>query len=193
LRDAGAHEATLTATRELLREVGYARLTVENIARRAGVAKPTIYRWWPNKAAIVHEAVWSPRTEPRPDTGSLIEDLRAYISHVVAFFSRKEVVAALPGLVDQSLSAEGPATSMLADYSRASMRPITELLVRARDRGELRESVDIGMLSDVIIGAMLSRILARAMRSKANASMRPSDVDALLDIVLNGVLADAGR
>jgi hypothetical protein len=82
---------------------------------------------------------------------------------------------------------------MLADYSRASMRPITEVLVRARHRGELRESVDIGMLADIIIGAMLSRILARAMRSKANASMRLTDVDALLDIVLNGVGVSIGN
>src|SRR5690606_8955362 len=121
LRDPIGHEATLDATRELLVELGYERLTVEKIAQRAGVAKPTIYRWWPNKAAVVHEAIWAPRRDLAADTGSLESDLHTYVSNVVEFFSRAEVVAAVPALVSQALGDRSGVAEMMDTYSRSSL------------------------------------------------------------------------
>jgi AcrR family transcriptional regulator len=56
-RSARAHQAILTATTEMLTEVGYGALTIEGIAARAGVGKTTVYRWWPTKGALVIEAI----------------------------------------------------------------------------------------------------------------------------------------
>ncbi|WP_246613464.1 TetR/AcrR family transcriptional regulator [Paractinoplanes bogorensis] len=56
-RDPRAQAAALTAAEELLTEIGYHRVTMERIAERSGVAKMTLYRWWPNKAALVTDAV----------------------------------------------------------------------------------------------------------------------------------------
>jgi AcrR family transcriptional regulator len=79
-RDPRRREAILHAAIALVAEVGYDRMTVEALAHRAGVSKPTIYRRWPQgKPAIVAEAIHAKRAAagPPPDTGSLRGDLLA--------------------------------------------------------------------------------------------------------------------
>ena len=56
-RSSAARQSILKAARELVLRVGYAQLTIEGIAAKAGVGKQTIYRWWPSKGAVVFEAV----------------------------------------------------------------------------------------------------------------------------------------
>ena len=76
-RDPRIDDSVLRATVELLGKSGYADLSVDAIAKRAGTSKPAIYRRWPSKAHLVHEAVFplSHATE-LPDTGSLAGDVR---------------------------------------------------------------------------------------------------------------------
>src|ERR1700745_3279406 len=79
-RDPRIDTAVLRATVDLLGETGYAELSVDAIARRAGTSKPAIYRRWPSKAHLVHEAVF-PIDEGTelPDTGSLADDVREMV------------------------------------------------------------------------------------------------------------------
>ena len=75
-RDPGVDQAILVATIQLLSEVGYTRVTVAEVARRAGVSKPAIYRRWAQKSQLVVEAmVTQMPTRVPPDTGSTAEDL----------------------------------------------------------------------------------------------------------------------
>lgn len=67
-RDPEAHEAVLAAARELVAELGYKGVTMDRIASRAGVARMTVYRWWPNKAAVITEAVADRLAWARPPT-----------------------------------------------------------------------------------------------------------------------------
>ncbi|TKA00855.1 helix-turn-helix transcriptional regulator, partial [Actinacidiphila oryziradicis] len=90
-RSQQSHQAVLQATVALLNEVGYRRLSFEGVARRAGVGKATIYRWWPNKAALVIEALnGEVPLRPLPDTGDLEADLRTAIRLTV------EITSAMP-------------------------------------------------------------------------------------------------
>ncbi len=77
-RDESARQRILDAALELLEQVGLGSVTVDGIADRAGVGKATVYRWWPNKAAVVIEAFRRDVTPdlPFPDTGSIREDIR---------------------------------------------------------------------------------------------------------------------
>ncbi len=69
-RDSRIDNAALAATAELLGEVGYAALSVDAIAKQAGTSKPAIYRRWPSKAHLVHEAVFPAGiATDLPDTG----------------------------------------------------------------------------------------------------------------------------
>src|SRR5689334_8191804 len=95
-------EAVLRAAAELVVEVGYADLTIAAIAERAGTSKPAIYRRWPSKAHLVHEAVFpmSDATE-LPDTGSLHGDMREMMRRTVGVLTTPAARAALPGLVGE--------------------------------------------------------------------------------------------
>ena len=76
-RDEGAAQAILTATMELMAEVGFAGVTVDGVAQRAGVGKATIYRRWKSKERLVLDAIGaSTEPAPVPDTGSVAGDLR---------------------------------------------------------------------------------------------------------------------
>ena len=71
-RSERAHRAILDATGELIADQGLASTSIDQIAARAGVGKQTIYRWWPNKAALVLTyAKERARPVTKPDTGSL--------------------------------------------------------------------------------------------------------------------------
>src|SRR5438552_7396577 len=80
-RDPAVDEAILTAAVDLLAEVGYARLTMEQVAARAGVGKASLYLRWPNKVALVAEAIQHRAAviPALPDTGSLPADMRAFL------------------------------------------------------------------------------------------------------------------
>src|SRR5258706_6647901 len=79
-RSEESRQAILKAATELLREHGLRRMSIEGVAERAGVAKKTIYRWWPSKGALALDAFyneWARAQGATPDTGSLESDLRA--------------------------------------------------------------------------------------------------------------------
>ena len=99
-RDLRIDDAVLRATVELLGESGYADLSVDAIARRAGTSKPAIYRRWPSKAHLVHEAVF-PINEATelPETGSLAGDIREMVRRSAGVLTTPAARAALPGIV----------------------------------------------------------------------------------------------
>jgi AcrR family transcriptional regulator len=80
-RSERAHRAILQAANELLESEGFAAVTVEAIAERAGVSKATVYRWWPNRAAVVMDGFLSIVSSevPFPHTGRAREDIRIYM------------------------------------------------------------------------------------------------------------------
>ena len=101
-RDPEAHRRVMEVTLRLLRTLGYARLTIERVAKEAGVGRPTIYRWWGSKAELVHEAVFDGVSSvPDADSGVLRDDLRSLVAYLVRILSRPEVVAYFRGVVGE--------------------------------------------------------------------------------------------
>jgi AcrR family transcriptional regulator len=175
----------------LLAEVGYARLTIEGIAQRAGVGKPTIYRWWRSKADIVFEAVWAPRHDQPPDSGELASDLGGFVEGLVEFFSRPEVAAAFPGLVSDMFGGN-ERVSALHDFSRSNLEHLRAILLAARSRGQLRPGVDVVTVTDVILGAVISRVLADTRTRRPSPASRRKVANAIVDVVLHGIAAPGG-
>ena len=162
-RDPRIDSAVLTAAAELVQQVGYADLTIAAIAARAGTTKPAIYRRWPSKAHLVHEAVFPVGEKTSlPQTGSVADDLREMLRRTADLWSAPAARAALPGLMGE-ISADPTLHALLLDrFQEGVFGTLDERLVEASERGEVRAGVDTGALIETIAGATLMALLIRA-------------------------------
>ncbi len=159
-RNAATEKAILTASYDLLLETGFGAVTVEKIAERAKVSKATIYKWWPNKAAVVMDGFLSAAMSrlPVPDTGSVIEDIVIQVTNLARFLTSRE------GKVINELIAEGQFDSKLAEeyrlrYFNPRRLDSRHILERGVQRGELKQDVDLEICIDLIYGPLFYRLL----------------------------------
>src|ERR1700712_5619661 len=103
-RSPEAEAAVLAAAKELTAEKGYAGFSVDEVARRAGAGKTTIYRWYPTKADLFIAIYTDERTTfvTVPDTGSVVQDLVGYTANLWRFWSSNTAGAALRGLIAEA-------------------------------------------------------------------------------------------
>ncbi|WP_232733935.1 TetR/AcrR family transcriptional regulator [Kitasatospora sp. CB02891] len=160
-RSEESRQAILGAAFDLLGEVGYARLTVEGIAARAGTGKQTVYRWWPGKADVLLEAVTAYAREriPLPETADRAADLRAFLAATFA--------AATPRTTDalRALMAEAQIDPAFGERFRETLlHPRREALGavvdRAREAGLLASHLTTDTAVDLAFGALWYRLLA---------------------------------
>lgn len=138
LRNEDAHHSVLEATAALLVENGYGALTIEGVAKRANVAKSTVYRWWKSKPALVMDAYAHETATrvPEPDTGTLAGDLTTFVTDLYRIGPDPVRTKALTGLM-----AEAQLDPAFAEPFRAWVATrrevVTTLLRRAITREEL--------------------------------------------------------
>ena len=181
-RSERARRAILRAANELLEGGGFAAVTVEAIAERAGVSKATVYRWWPNRAAVVMDGFLSTVSSqvPFPHTGRAREDIRLHMRRLTEAFGGRM------GRTVAALIAEGQADPELAEalrsrwlsVRRAEAREILELGIA---RGELREDLDLEVAVDVLYGPIYYRLLV------GHAPLDEDLADALADQIFAGL------
>ena len=146
-RDPEVDEAILVAAMDLLAEIGYARLTMDQIAARARVGKASVYLRWPNKVALVAEAIQhrSAVVPDVPDTGSLREDMRAFLRALLRSKSAAQrAVAAVTGEIASNPELAKAWRQGVAGTLLACVRMIVE---RAIERGELPAASDVELLA----------------------------------------------
>ena len=161
-RDPRIDRAVLEATAALVTETGYAALTVAAIAERAGTTKPAIYRRWPSKAHLVHEAVFphgDAMTLPRSD--SLAADVREMLRRTAAAFSAPPARAALPGLLAEIAADRSLHAVLLERFAGEIWGALPERLADAAARGEVRADLAPASLVEVIGGTVLMALLMR--------------------------------
>jgi AcrR family transcriptional regulator len=183
-RDSRIDSAVLRATVELLGETGYAELSVDAIARRAGTSKPAIYRRWPSKAHLVHEAVFplGDATE-LPDTGSLAGDVREMMRRTVAVLATPAALAALPGLVGEMAADPTLHTKLLERFGDIIVRGLTDRLEDAESRGEVRPDVTAADLAEALAGITVLALLTRG------AALDQAWVERSANLILKGISA----
>src|SRR5919198_452119 len=146
-RDPGVDEAILEAAVELLAEIGFARLTMDQVVERARVGKASVYLRWPNKVALVAEAIQhrSAVVPEVPDTGSLHEDMLAFL---LALLRGKEAgqraLAAVTGEIASNPELRKAWRRGVEETLLACVRRIVE---RAIERGELPAATDVELLT----------------------------------------------
>jgi AcrR family transcriptional regulator len=164
-RSEQSHRAIMYATLALLGDTGYARLTVEAVASRAGVGKQTIYRWWPRgKPAVVLDALAenvAASPVALPDTGSLEADLRVVIRTTVAEFADPKLSATTRALTVETLVDDELAGQVRDRLLRPHLDAVRERLEVARDAGQIRAEADLGHAVESIFGPIFHRWLLR--------------------------------
>lgn len=183
VRSEAARIAVLEAADNLLVELGFAKVTMEGIAARAGVSKPTVYRWWKSKTEILLDAFLQDVAEELVigDTGSLVEDLTIQIDRLVHFLTVSDA-----GTVFRVLIAEAQHDRELLELlSDGFLKPqqLRDRLPfeRAAIRGEIPPGADIDMLVEQVTAPIYYRALLQL------DPVTPDHARHLLDRLISGL------
>lgn len=169
-RSAAADTAILEATRASLVDLGWSKLTMGDVAKRAGVAKTTLYRRWAGKNELVVDAVAVLFDELElPDLGSLFADVEAVVLRFSALLERPETKTALMAVIAESTRDEALRTRIRDSIVNRQKRLVLQGRERAQRRGELPTEPDAvtaartaDLIFDVIAGAVVHRALVSA-------------------------------
>lgn len=159
-RNKESYQAILNAALTLLKQNGYKVMTIEGIAREAGVGKQTIYRWWSSKAHVILEAFAQfAETEIEiPNQGDLYDDLTLFLSQTFQTLEdgSKHIVRAL--MAEAILDAEFQCL-FREQFITKRRNSLQQIIQQAVERGELPETVDFTLIIDLLYGAMWYRLL----------------------------------
>lgn len=183
-RDPQLDSAIIAATLAVLDEVGYGRLTLEDVARRAQTTKPAIYRRWRTRRQLVMAALAERLGEVQaPDTGCTLCDLDECLKLFVAAFRRMppDVVASLFGDCAGDPALREVFMATLFDPPRAA---VNETLARAAKRGDLRPGVD----QDLVVDLIGSLIHFRALFGHAPTT--DAEIERAVEVLLEGIAVD---
>jgi len=156
-RDEAARLAVLHAAADLLVEHGFAALTIEAIARRAGVAQQTNYRWWPSKVEILLDTLIedSAKRFPVPAGKPTADGIRGYLRAFARFLTRDPAGKVLLALLAQAQHDPATARSFQARYLGPRRDEERALLTRAIDAGEIAPKLGPDAALDALVGPIV--------------------------------------
>lgn len=161
--DLDKRRAIIEATLEVLADVGFASLTIDAVAQRAGSNRGLIYRVWDSKTALVRDALFGSADDlVVPDTGSVREDLRRFIEQLVQTMRRPAHLMGVPGLTVELLSDPDLSRDTYIRYIKPSEVGFEQILARGRDRGEVIGTADPRVITNLVSG--MTTGLAQALR-----------------------------
>ncbi len=181
-RNPASQEAILDAAEAVLREAGIAGFSIEAVARRARAGKPTIYRWWPHRTALMLD-VYKRFKNSRsfPDTGSLRGDMIGFLEHHLLGFWKGN----LCGTVYRALVAEAQtdpeAAKVLIAYQAERKAFSARIVDRAKARGEVPEATDSALLVDLVVSYAWHQLLLDQLEEAM------THAPAVVDVILGGV------
>lgn len=189
-RSVEADEAILRATMELLAEVGFTGMSMDEVARRAGVGKDTLYRRHKSKAELVRNVIGRLSEEEirAAHTGSYENDVRTYIHSVVRLLSKSEVGLVVAGLVGEAARNPELAQAFRA-FWKGRRQTAKEVLLPTSEDARRATNVDREVLIDLVLGAIHHRLLL------SGAPLGPRFVDELVDVITGALTSsrEAGR
>src|SRR5262245_38341997 len=178
---ARTRDRMLSATSTILRTDGYAGLTMERVAAQSGVAKTTLYRHWPTKAALCMDLYLdvAGRELQDPDTGDVARDLQRIADAVVRLQTRTVAGPAFLGLIAEA-QLDPASRTALGEFAGRRRELTRRVLRRGIRRGELRADTDVDLVIDTLGGAVTFRLL------QGHAPLTARFTQALVKVVLSG-------
>jgi AcrR family transcriptional regulator len=185
-RSQAAHDAVLNAALRLVTKRGFRAVSVNEIAAEAGVGKMTLYRHWPDKAALVMDSllVLIGSETDFPEAGSAIESLRQQLDLQAAFFrsSRGNLIRSL---VAEAQSDHELAIAFRERWLNPRREGVRQIMRAAVAEGSLRSDIDIDTAIDLLYGSLYYRLLLGA------GALDERFVDSIYDQFLEGHRASA--
>lgn len=181
-RDLGARKAILKAAYELLQDGGIAAVTIEAVAARANVGRPTVYRWWPNANAVAMAALMetAETSVSKVESKSAIAALRRQLRAVASVFSTP-AGRSVASMLASSESDTEISKSFRNHFIFERREEGRALLKRAMREGAIRSDVDLDTTLDLLYGPLFYRLIA------APGTLQPSYSDRVLALVLEGL------
>ena len=186
--DPEADRLILEAAKRLMREQGYERMTIDGVAKQAGVARTTVYRRYRDKAELVSAAIDSLRDpSKRPNSGDARRDLVAHVENM-----RRNFDMSLAG----TLLMEEPHNTRLIDLFRERMvhprrQIIRDSIEKGIERGQIRPDLDVEAIIDVLLGALFGAVLSNG---RPGPEWPQTTIDSLWPaLVPGGLPASSGR
>lgn len=173
--------AVFSAVIDDLSERGYARVTMDGVAKRAGVGKGALYRRWPSKLEMVLDvtAALSVSLAEVSDTGALRTDVRASLGATAAWLSQPPFATIIPDLVAETARSPELAPALERTIGQPRRDRAQVILDRAVQRGELAPETDTELALDLLAGPLYWRLVARHMPLDAQY------LDNLTDLVVH--------
>lgn len=184
-RSKAARQAILDATFALFHETPGSGVTIDAIAKAAGVGRQTIYRWWPSKGAVIAEAI-SERARAvarTPDTGDLRTDLVEFLAATFANVADPANGRMLRRLMTAA-QEDAHLAAAVADFTERRRHELRVILERGRQRGQVAATADLDALIDLAYGFLWYRLLL------GHAALDARSAQTLADALL---AADGGR
>lgn len=184
-RDPAARRAILRAAHELLERGGIGAVTMEAVAERAGVGKPTVYRWWPNSSAVAmaalleHDVTTKRSPRAKSPLAALRRQLKA-VAHIFATPLGRNVAIMLASSDSQTELSK----SFRNHFILARREEARALLEEAIDAGEIWRGVDVEAVLDLLYGALFYRLIA------APTVIDSAYTDRIVSLLLAGISAE---
>jgi AcrR family transcriptional regulator len=161
-RSEKADRSIAAATLDLLAEHGFAGVTVEAVAARAGVAKSTVYRRYPSRVELLVGVVRREQAVPKGDvdTGSIEEDLRLVARRLADALTGTPFGRALPAILSAT-AAQPELREVRAEFLATRRAPAIAAVRRAIDRGEVAAGSDPEQVVDLVSGPVFYRVFVR--------------------------------
>ncbi|SFJ23937.1 transcriptional regulator, TetR family [Streptosporangium canum] len=160
-RGADRTEVIMRTTLELGQEIGYAKLSIEAVAARAGAGKHTIYRRWSSKGALLLDSLLSLHESDLdyPDTGDIVADLREQIHAAVDLIGRPPFGPLYQALVGEAQYDPRVAAALNERFIAPQTDKTVARLKKAQDQGQLASGFDLDLAMAILSGPLYFRFL----------------------------------
>lgn len=182
VRSEASRLAILSAAKSVLDEMGADALTIERVAKEARASKPTIYKWWGDKQALLAEVycVGSPvSTRDEPSQKGVREKLLGFYNSLWEIWSHKANAETTRWLFKSALSSDAATLAYKSEYYAARCKPVLRILEQAKSSGEI--ACDAELFLDMIVGFHMLRVLL-------DKPVGQDEIQRSVDILLYGAI-----
>jgi AcrR family transcriptional regulator len=172
-RNLALHQAILYAASAVLQEKGPSGFTIEAVAKKAECGKPTIYRWWPNRTVLLIEVYEQLVAKELyfPNSLDLAEDISGMIKLIWRAWRKNSYGSLFRSILAESIQDEEGMRRLREDFFPARQARSSIAFRAAKERGEIPQNVDTGLLLDLLYGYSLFCLMTDRIEDESVADL----------------------